>query len=464
MANRGLNEATQVIMHSAYGTMEQMREAFKDYDVADFVTKSNPEVFLKSIQYVFEKKVKVNLDLKITWLREGKPEQAITDLRINGRRVGRSSSLRKQLVEELDDLFCRLFYEAEMILVRPLKPGWSGTSVVLVQPFFAGRGRGEDVIVKFGDITKIKKEYNNFQDFVEKFLRGGRRTTIKGLRYTPHLGGIVYSLLGANNDQLIDFAEFYHSKDDVFEIVTTLDRLFQMTCGNWYVNRSNIMPLDLAEDYQKLYKHGPRKLEQIIANYLSSVQAKEKLIFNSLDGNRQFTNPLAVTIGLSFTCYTFTCITHGDFNPYNLFVDQEGFSWLIDFQSTGPGHILRDFAMLDSIIRFLLLTELEATLEERLQMEEALCKPERFSQLTQLANEFTTENRALAKAFAAVVHVRTLAGKQIGQNARDDMGEYYVALYYNALTTLRYTNRTMVQLEHALLSASLLADKLGLRS
>ena len=39
--NRGLTHATAIIMLSAYGTLEHMRRAFKDYEVADFLSKDN---------------------------------------------------------------------------------------------------------------------------------------------------------------------------------------------------------------------------------------------------------------------------------------------------------------------------------------------------------------------------------------------------------------------------------------
>src|SRR6266700_2488628 len=395
LERRGLKEATKVIMHSAYGTLEHMRLAFKDYEVADFVPKTTAEAFLQSVQQVFDQKVKINPALDIKWQMKKTVEQVVRDLKISGKEVGSNTTLRKQLVEELDDLFCRLFHEAEMILVRPLTPGWSGTRIALVQPFFKGRGRGKDVVVKFGDRHKIKKEHYNFQQYVRPFLSGGRSTTIQDLRYTLHLGGIVYTLLGAGNDQLVDFAEFYRRADDITQIISVLNSLFQSTCANWYINRSRIEPLDLAADYQELFNYSPKKIEHILVSRLPLVHLSEKLTFPSLTtSTRTFTNPLLVNVGQSFTHYTSTCITHGDFNQHNLLVDKLGFTWLIDFQTTEPGHILRDFAMLDSAIRFQLLTAPEATLEERLQMEDALCETEHFSQVKESATKFVTDNQA----------------------------------------------------------------------
>ena len=133
---------------------------------------------------------------------------------------------------------------------------------------------------------------------------------------------------------------------------------------------------------------------------------------------------------------------------------------MIDFQGTGQSHILRDIAILDSAIRFQLLPAEEATLRERLHMEEDLCSIERFSQVEQLAAKSPKENQALAKAYATVLHLRTLAGKLVERNPNADLSEYHIALFYTALNTLQFSSLADIQREHALLSASLLVDQL----
>src|SRR5439155_5693507 len=143
----------------------------------------------------------------------------------------------------------------------------------------------------------------------------------------------------------------------------------------------------------------PEMLKQVVSEQLQSVQGKQKLHFNHLRGKRTFTNPLVVMTELSPVRPTYTCITHGDFNQHNLLVDSTGHMWMIDFQGTGQGHILRDVSMLDSVVRFQLLAAKEATLKERLQMEEALCAIERFSQVDLLTTKFSTANPSLAKTY-----------------------------------------------------------------
>lgn len=207
---RGLSRATAIIILSAYGTLEHMRRAFKDYEVADFLEKDkfNPQVFLESVKQVFAQKVKINLALDIQWQQVKRPEEVISNLEIGGIRLKRNPALQDRIALELDDLLCRLFFEATSVLVRPLAIGQSSTGVLWVQPFLANGG-GRAVIVKFGDFDKIQEEYSNFKQYVQPFVGGGRNPTVLELRRTPQLGGIIYSLLGATGDHLKDFGNYY---------------------------------------------------------------------------------------------------------------------------------------------------------------------------------------------------------------------------------------------------------------
>jgi CheY-like chemotaxis protein len=465
LEKRGSSEATKVIMLSAYGTRERTRQAFREFSVADFLYKEefNKLMFLESVRTVFAEKVRINLTLDIRWQQGSGPEQAVHNLEVEGTCLVRGTPLHSQITTELEDLFCRLFHSARSILVRPLTAGKSGTGILWVQPFYATGGGGYEVAVKFGDFRMIEQEYENFKQFVQPFLGGRRNTAIQEFRRTAHLGGIIYSLLGTIHDQPVDFGKFY-PRSELSDIQAVLDRLLQDTCSTWYASRGDLQLLDLTENYQRLLSYNPDMLEQARFDQLPTVHGTHKLYFKSLKDHRtrSFTNPVSATAGKVLARPTYASITHGDLHHHNFLVDTAGHAWLIDFQTTARGHILCDVATLDSVIRFQLLAPEEATLEERLQMEEILCRIEHFSKVETLATAFKTENATLAKAYGTVVHLRTWAYRLVELNPNDDMSEYYIALLYIALNTLRFSSLASVQREHALLSASLLADRLNL--
>ncbi len=467
MVKQGLNEATKVVVLSVHG--EYMRPAFRLYSVLDYIEKDDEFSdigFVQEIDQIFAEKLKMNLALDTHWQRGIKPEEVILNLDMGDIKIAPGSPFHDLMVTELDNLFCRLFRQASRVLVQPAATGWSGTEVIRVMPFYPTGGRGHEVIVKFGNCRKIEAEYTNFTEYVQPFLGGEHNTSIIAMNRTTHLAGITYSLLGTTKALVVDFGEFYRL-NTATRIEAALDRLFWHTCGAWYASRGKLDLVDLAADYQRLFSYPPEELETDFSGQPTISTPSERTIsFKALPGNRTFINPLTQLQDLTFSYPTYVCITHGDFNHRNLLVDEAGNTWLIDFQGTGPGHILRDVAALDSTIRFQLLTAKEASLEERLRMEETLLGDiEHFHQVEQLVDRFSTKNQSLAKAFATAVHLRTIAWKLAVLNPQDedDISEYYVALFYNALNTWRFSDLPPEQREHALLCASLLMDRLELR-
>jgi hypothetical protein len=258
----------------------------------------------------------------------------------------------------------------------------------------------------------------------------------------------------------MNFELFYRSFEAP-KITDALNKLFLKTCQAWYANHKPLQPLSLSTDYQSLYSYTPEKLERMLSRQIKYVPGKQRFYVLALNSDRTFVNPWRAIEGLPLTRTTCVCTTHGDFNQHNLLLDNEGNTWLIDFQQTGPSHILRDIAMLDSVIRFQLLKPEEATLEERLQLEKVLCSIKHFRQLSQLRDSFATANAALAKAFAVVLHLRGLAHHFVEQNqSNDDISEYSIALLFSALNTLQFFSLSADQRDHAMLSASLLAERI----
>jgi CheY-like chemotaxis protein len=462
LKERGLDEATKIIMLSAHGTKEDMRTAFRDFDVADFLSKDDfdRQHFLENVRTAFNNHVGVNLNLDIFWADAG-AKQAVRYLQIEHEVIEQNEALCERAAIELEDLLRRLFPKAESLIARQLtaRPSRSGTCVLNVQPFYP-TGGGHMVVVKFGHFPRIKEEEQHFKDYVQPFVAGTRHTTIESHARTALLGGIVYSLLGTTNDKWVDFGQFYR-QNSIQRITSALDRLFHETCGSWYANPGRWLPRNLSMDYCRQYRCSIEQLECSIQDTLSSIQRRNgQLHFAPLTDDRLFTDPFQAIKERVFIYPTYESITHGDLNQNNILVDNAEGMWLVDFENTERSHILRDVATLDAVVRFQLLQMEEATLDERLTMEKALLSITHFSQLERLSSAFETSNPALAKAYHTTCHLRTLARWAIDRNPSDDMDEYYVALLYDALFTLQFFSLSTRQREHAFLSASLLADKL----
>jgi DNA-binding response OmpR family regulator len=454
-----------IIILSAFGTKPQMREAFSQFTVDDFQEKDDFDKtdFINKIQAIFSEKVRINLNLSIEWL-SGDAVQATSNLRFSDNTSIKKKSLnfQKLIADELNDLLMRLFNTSKSILLKPLKAGQSGSQVLWAKAFDPEMGGTAQLVVKFGDIKTIETEKENFEKYINPYVEGGRHTSVINVRYNQRLGGIVYKLLGTSDERLVSFSEFYQTAtvDDVQEF---FENLFLETCYSWYKNPGVEHPLNLTHLYLTKANITKEKLEGYLKGLKVSKSSDGKLTFKDLDEEVGFINPLNNFIEKDITIPTYKCIVHGDLNAGNILVDKSKKAWLIDFGGSEIGHILRDFAELDSVIRFQLLTGEQASLSERLYLEKSLVEVENFNQLSNLKNSFHTENEHLSKAFLSLINLRMLAA-QILPNKKSDFSEYQITLFFYALSSIRFASTLeTVQRQHALLSASVLAEHLKQR-
>ncbi|HEX3247829.1 MAG TPA: response regulator [Pyrinomonadaceae bacterium] len=457
LSELNLLDSTRVVMLSGWGTLKRMRDAFSRYQVADFFTKNDfkGSEFVARVQQIFAESVKCNLNLDIQW-QTGDAVEGVRNLRIDGNRIKKDTAGQDLLAAELEDLLCRLFHSAIGILARPLKRGQSGNGVLTVQPFYSF-GAGQARVVKYGQVSEIYNENHNFETYVKNYL--GRSTIVHAIRRTPRLAGILYSFLGAANEQTESFSDYY-THASISDVQEVLDRLFLVTCEAWYSSPGQLRPLDLTRHYQERMGFTQENLERAVADKLKANLGKNNTLSFAVLGDRSFNNPIPAVATKRFIRTTYECITHGDLNASNIFVDSDRHAWLIDFGCTGPGHILRDVAELDSMVRFQLLSGDSATLEERLLLEEALNE----IALTNIGGssvKFVTENPAVAKAFHVSLHLRSLAAKLTSPHRDTDMSEYQIALLYYGVNTIRFYALDTVQRQHALISSSLLADRIS---
>lgn len=458
LSQYGINESFKIIVLTAYGTKDLMREAFTRHGVEDFCSKQDfdEEEFLAEVEEFF-RSFDINLDLEIHWQGGLSASQAVVRVQVDGERVKKETERQELLAWELDDLLCRLFSEAESLLVNPLPTGKSGSGVLLAQPFYSEGGAARNAVVKFGDVGQMTREYQNFTRYVAPYV--GRSSEIKARCRTQRLGGIQYSFVSDTRGRIDSFEGFYRTAS-LAEIRSALDRLFLDTCGAWYENPGKRKPLDLTRHYFDWLGMNTGSLVHGF-EALKSVQGSERLFFQALSdpARRPLPNPLQLFPMKPMVYPTYETITHGDLNPQNILVDEEGSSWLIDFLSTGPGHVLRDLVELDVAVRVELLAEGEANLDERLGLEEALTRCLSLAELGETSSHFS--NAAVEKAFSTSVHLRALADRILSRHTSVDLSEFLVGTLFCSLNLTRFLSLPTVQREHALLSACLLTERLA---
>lgn len=454
-------DAVKVIMLSAFGTRKDMREAFRDRRVEDFLTKEDFDdiEFLAQVGAIFSEKIHINMHLAINWQKIAGPEQLVLNKRYGETRISRDTPPERlqAAAAELDDLLCRLFYKDESLLVQPLTAGRSDAGVLLVERFDA-TGSTPAVVTKFDQADQIRKEHANFKQYIEGRIGGGRTTSVLGVpRYTPRLGGLIYSMLGAAGERFESFEGFYR-RAETAQIKTVLQRLFFETCKSWYDNPGVRRVHNLTEQYLATFGFTVERIAQTLEERFKGVQGRQQLQFRALNTDQQFTSPITFLTQPPFLRSTFVCTTHGDLHAQNILVDSDLHPWLIDFLRTGPGHILRDVVLLDTAVRIQLPTAEGASLADRWAMEHALWSISRFSDLDRLPPTLEHTNPEIRKAYAISLHLRQIARQIILRS--DDFSEYTIASCYCALNLTRFYGLPTVQREHALLAACLIADQL----
>jgi CheY-like chemotaxis protein len=451
-----VNRAGMVVMLSSTDVIDNVQYAH-NYGIAKFFSKGkfSPHQFPSELYELFISKIRWNNSLEINFADE---EDRLFLLEVDGKRLKNADpNLVQRIRDERDDLFRRLYHNATKILVTHLTPGKSGTLVAQVQPFYEN-GAGRQSVMKYGEYVRIQEEIDNYNQYVKDFSPGSLSTQLISQAYTPKLGGIVYSHLGANKLTSSNFGEYYAEKG-AGEINNLLDYLFNRVCADWYSNRQPRQLLNLTQAYRETLGFTKENLQKALDERLRTVQGKDKLTFNNLPEVKDLPNPLLIADKVFMrSCYT--SISHGDLNENNILVDENNHSWLIDFRRTYESHILRDLVFLEMIIRIQLLSENDATLEERYILEKKLCNLSLAKDLTQLKASYITSNPALNKAFQVSLYLRQLANQLSAPSPDGIAEEYFIGLFFTSLNIIRYYEISRVQREHAILMASLLAEAL----
>ncbi|HFQ93556.1 MAG TPA: response regulator [Anaerolineae bacterium] len=371
MRQMGLTELPCIVL-TGHANKKWVLRALQDLGASRFIEKHEGgyrRELLQAVDDLFRTAVNINFDLEYIGDSERIFSEVVEDVTW---KTGDKPPLTL-LTPQVRDLFGRLFADAERVYLSKLKPGLAGAAVVRAQPTYSTGGMGRSYVVKVGRRDKVETESAQFRKNVRRFLPANTVGQM-GAAYSRHLGGLLYSFAETERAILQELDEYYRQAAPG-EIIESLRGLFYDTCHNWYEARVRDRR-DLPQLYYEALQLEPTKLIRRIQVVLPQLDPQADTFRFSPDAPPVL-NPIAWLNKHRDECVlpVYQCITHGDLTGRNVMVDETGKCWLIDFYRTEKGHVLRDFVILETDIKYRLLAGMKTL--DFLKLEKALLDADR---------------------------------------------------------------------------------------
>ncbi|MEJ2554812.1 MAG: phosphotransferase [Anaerolineae bacterium] len=432
-------QSARSILYSAYLKPEVTREAHSG--AASWVSKGeSPQHLLDEVARVARETCRGDLHLD-------RP-RGLSSPRIVEALFGPESDVP---VDEVEDVLGRLFPENDEISLEVLGP-------TVVSPHTVPRGRSvvlkvqadglEPVVVKLAPSRRIRDEERNYQEHARGRLVGQFYAQLERIVEFWDLGGATYNFLGSSLKALPSFADFYRNERGGLVILRPLAHFFQEVWGRHYAQPLQEKSVPLFEVYGRALR-----LKERLENF---GHQEEKWAFPGLSVS--LTNPVPWALrhaNDSLIPDSRQAITHGDLHGDNLFVDSEH-AWAIDFERTGPGHILRDFIELEVDIVTRLVSFPGHDLSRLYELAVVLAKPSEPVASIRGTSGLLAEPET-RKALGVVAGLRRLAYEVTHYQ---DSREYLWGLLLDTLFVAALAAEGAPQRERALLFGSVLCERL----
>ena len=177
------DEGTRVIVITAFGTIQMTRDAFKQYNVFEFMEKQTHDQarFCQMIEQAVE-------EAESEAMERRRRESGLRDLIKGFSPQEIQEALASGGLAELDTLFKGLLYDFHPLLPDRQKARLieQEAKPVMVEVCYWSRMSGQPILVKFGRRPEIEKEVRAYDEHPEE-----SRVRLN-VRISHHFGGIVY--------------------------------------------------------------------------------------------------------------------------------------------------------------------------------------------------------------------------------------------------------------------------------
>jgi DNA-binding NarL/FixJ family response regulator len=437
---RSLRSA-RCILYSAYLSPEVTREALSRYGATSWVSKGEPtQRLLDEVGKAAQGSCASHRDLALRQASAWTPQRIVEIL------FGRDTDVPPDIVR---DVLGRLFPENAKIKLETVGGEVANSLSVSRGRSFVCKAWPDDlepVVVKLAPAEQIQSEAENYRKHIQGRLVGQFYAHLEQTIGFWDLGGTVYRFMGSSLRKLPSFTTFYQEKTEPAIILKPLNHFF-------------------TEVWSRHYRSSQHEDLSLFRVYDQALNLEERLKrFSNQERRRAFPglpisliNPVPWVLrhaGDSLIPGARQAITHGDLHGDNLFADGEH-AWAIDFERTGPGHILRDFVELEvDIVTRLLPDEVGLSLLYELAL--VLVEPPEptapFRQTKKLL-----ANPETRKALDVIAGLRKLAYEM---TRYPDSREYLWGLLLDALFVATIVSEESPQRERALLLGAVLCGRL----
>lgn len=481
-----------VLFHTAHDTKEHIREALGEIGADDIIAKEDPDApaqLLRRVQAMFSDSVAVNFNLTLTSnvdldqlamrigdtnnhgaieadaksaalssavsrsdKTNGPPEKNAPD-------SARESMMVRPSGADIDLLVRRLLPEALTVDLAPLlsselQRSHSHSGAILLRVHETREeGRPVPMVLKIGATEMITDEAERYRK-LQPFLGGQRLARLEDEACSRQVGGLLYTLVGAQEWESIDVLAAHLQRDRPEKLQSLLNRFLTQTFGAIF-QEAQPTTVDLTSHYTNALGLTVEKLSRSLGDWYPTAQTADMLSFVGLA--EALPNPVTWAVDNDhFRSWgeiaTYTVLCHGDLHCRNILVDLEENCWLIDFGRAGRSHILRDFVELETDLRLQFVPgEKPAAI---LHFEEALSSSD-FWKIPDMIPGLAPQ---LQRAYQLIKSVR-LSAHELTVGKAETM-EYQQALFWHLLNAVRLRALSQAKKEYMLLAGGVLSRSL----
>lgn len=429
----------------------------------DFIYKAEgPDALIDAVKAAFAHHIRINWKLFIDWkARDSFSLVRIVEPDLEGERL-------LNRAEELQDLFCRLFYEKESIRVDRLLWYRDGRVALVVFTFREGV-KPESFIVICGQNAIVDREASRFEEFAPK--APGKSGTVLSLRAeTAHFAANAYSLVGNDLEKIQTLGELYRFANEK-SFNDALSTLFQITLRDWYQDKPVVerhsspatsyrKRLELLEDYfsEAAFEERVEAIESQIATLgLSMERTNREIIIHFKNQSPTYPNPLSMLFQVPDREKSALVINvPGMLTGDNILADDSGHTWLTDFAEAGLTHHFWNYVAMEAAIRFDWVDTMD--LLRRHELEHCLIN-------TDFAKpEIRDLEPIVRKPARAIQIIRKIAVRTVG----NDTVSYHQGIFFQAARRLAdfhpespVTSNELARLWHIYASMAMIAKRIG---